>query len=131
MRTLVVEDELTSRLMMQSVLSSYGECHSAVDGEEALEAFRIAVDSGRPYDLVCMDVKMPGISGVEAVRRIRNIEESHGVLSTNGAKIVMTTIVEDPHGVVQSFGALCDEYLVKPIDRGKLLQKLRQMGLID
>jgi len=81
MRTLVVEDELTSRLMLQSVLSGYGECHSAVNGEEALEAFRMAVKT--------------------------------------------------PQGVVQAFNALCDEYVAKPIDSGKLVRKLGQMGMID
>ena len=130
MKTLVVEDELTSRLTLQTVLSSYGVCHSAVDGEEAVEAFRMAVDCGQLYDLICMDIKMPGMSGVEAVRQIRGIEERNGVLSSNGAKIVMVTAVETPQGVVQSFNALCDEYLVKPIDAGKLLEMLRLMGMI-
>jgi two-component system chemotaxis response regulator CheY len=131
MRTLVVEDELTSRLMMQSVLCGYGECHSAVDGEEALEAVRMAMDCSRTYDLICMDIKMPGMSGVEAVRQIRGIEERHGVLSTRGAKILMATALESPQDVIQSFKALCDEYLVKPIDSRKLLEKLRVMKLID
>jgi two-component system chemotaxis response regulator CheY len=45
MKTLVVEDEPTSRLMLQSVLSLYGECHSAVNGDGALEAFRMAVET--------------------------------------------------------------------------------------
>jgi two-component system chemotaxis response regulator CheY len=129
MKTLIVEDELTSRLMLQGVLSGKGECHTAVTGEEAVEAFRRAIVSGQPYDLVCMDIKMSGIDGVEAVRQIRQIEENHGVRSTEGTKILMATADGTPGGIFQSFNAWCDAYFVKPIDAAKLIEKLRQMQL--
>jgi len=129
MKTLIVEDDFTSRLFLQGILSRNGECHTAVNGEEAVEAFRIGIVSGEPYDLVCMDIKLPGIDGVEAVRLIRDIEEKHGVLSTNGTKILMATADDTPSGVLQAFNALCDAYFVKPIDAAKLTEKLRNMGL--
>ena len=47
MRTLIVEDDFTSRLLLQSFLSQYGECHIAVNGKEAVEAFRAAQESGQ------------------------------------------------------------------------------------
>jgi two-component system chemotaxis response regulator CheY len=129
MKTLIVEDELTSRLLLQGILSGKGECHTAVNGEEAVEAFRISIVSGEPYDLICMDIKMPGIDGVEALRQIREIEETHGVQSTEGTKVLMATADESPGGIFQSFNALCDAYFVKPIDADKLIQKLRKMQL--
>ena len=42
MKTLIVEDDFTSRLLLQASLSAYGECHIAVNGKEAVEAFRTA-----------------------------------------------------------------------------------------
>ena len=129
MKTLIVEDDLTSRLFLQGILSRNGECHTAVNGEEAVEAFRIAIVKGEPYDLVCMDIKLPGIDGVEAVRLMRDVEQKHGVLSTNGTKILMATADETPGGVLQAFNALCDAYFVKPIDATELIAKLRTMGL--
>ena len=42
MRTLIVEDDFTSRLLLQTVLSRYGECHVAINGKEAVEAFRMS-----------------------------------------------------------------------------------------
>jgi two-component system chemotaxis response regulator CheY len=125
LRVLLVEDDFASRLVLQSFLSRYGECHIAVNGKEAVEAFRSSLDLGQRYDLICMDIMMPEMDGGEAVRQIRAIEESHGILSTYGARIVMTTAVDDVREVVRCFRELCDAYLIKPIDLTSLLAHMR------
>jgi len=130
MHTLIVEDDFTSRLLLQSFLSKYGECHIAVNGKEAVAAFCAAQKDGQAYDLICMDIMMPEMDGHDAVKEIRAIEEEGGTLSTNGVKIIMTTALGDPKNVVQSFKSLCDAYLFKPIDTGKLLGHMREMRLI-
>src|ERR1039457_5462592 len=130
MRTLIVEDDFTSRLLLQSFLAHYGECHIAVNGKEAVAAFRAALESGRPYDLICMDIMMPEMDGQTAAREIRALEEAGGTLSTEGVKIIMTTALDDVKNVVQSFKSLCDAYLFKPIDTGKLLAHLREFDLV-
>lgn len=130
MRTLIVEDDFTSRLLLQSFLSKYGECHIAVHGKEALAAFRAAQESGQMYDLICMDIMMPEMDGQTAVKEIRALEEAGGTLSTQGVKIIMTTALDDVKNVVQSFKSLCDAYLFKPIDTGKLLAHLREFYLV-
>jgi two-component system chemotaxis response regulator CheY len=130
MRTLIVEDDFTSRLLLQSFLSKYGECHIAVNGKEALAAFRAAQESGRKYHLICMDIMMPEMDGQTAVKEIRALEEAGGTFSTNGAKIIMTTALDDVKNVVQSFQSLCDAYLFKPIDTGKLLAHIKDLDLV-
>jgi len=130
MRTLIVEDDFTCRLLLQSFLSQYGECHIAVNGKEAIAAFCSAQESGEPYNLICMDIMMPEMDGQKAVREIRAREEGKGTLSTNGAKIIMTTALDDVKNVVQSFQSLCDAYLFKPIDTGKLLGHLKEFHLV-
>jgi len=130
MRTLIVEDDFTSRLLLQSSLARYGECHIAVNGKEAVEAFRAAQASGQKYDLICMDIMMPEMDGQEAVREIRALEEAGGTLSTTGVKIIMTTALDDVKNVVQAFMGLCDAYLFKPIDTAKLLDHLRGFRLV-
>ena len=130
MRTLIVEDDFSSRLLLQSLLNRYGECHIAVNGREAVAAFRAAKERGEEYDLICMDIMMPEMDGQSAVREIRALEEAEGTTSTNGVKIIMTTALDDMKAVVESFQALCDAYLFKPIDAGKLLGHIRELHLI-
>jgi two-component system chemotaxis response regulator CheY len=130
MRTLIVEDDFTSRLLLQSLLSKHGECHIAVNGREAVAAFRAAQESGQAYDLICMDIMMPEMDGQTAVREIRSVEEAEGTLSTRGVKIIMVTALDDVKSVVESFKALCDAYLFKPIDSGKLLGHIRDLHLV-
>jgi|ERR1700684_1509566 two-component system, chemotaxis family, chemotaxis protein CheY len=130
MRTLIVEDDFTSRLLLQSLLSRFGECHIAVNGKEAVAAFRDSQESGQTYNLICMDIMMPEMDGQAAIREIRALEESDGTLSTYGVKIIMTTALDDVKNVVQSFKSLCDAYLFKPIDSGKLLAELQDLHLV-
>src|SRR5580693_227748 len=130
MRTLIVEDDFTSRLLLQSFLAQYGECHIAVNGMEAIAAFRASQQSGNKYDLICMDIMMPEMDGQTAVREIRAIEEAGGTFSSSGVKIIMTTALDDVKNVVQSYKALCDAYLFKPIDTGRLLGHLKEFHLV-
>ncbi|HUK23692.1 MAG TPA: response regulator [Terriglobales bacterium] len=131
MRSLIVEDDFTSRLLLQTFLARYGDCHVAVNGKEAVEAFRIAKDTGRDYNLICMDIMMPEMDGQTAVRQIRALEEGEGTMSSSGVKIVMVTALDDVKNVVESFKALCDAYLFKPVDTAKLLGELKTLGLVS
>ncbi len=130
MKSLVVEDEFTSRLILLEILKSYGPCHVAMNGREALEAVRAALEARDPYDLICLDIMMPEMDGQEALQRIREEEENRGIPSTRGAKILMTTSLKDIKNVSKAFYSLCDGYLTKPIQKEKLLEELRKLGVI-
>ena len=131
LRVLLAEDDFSSRLLLQTFLARYGECHVVVNGREAVEAFRTALERKRRYDLVCMDIMMPEMDGAEAVRQVRAMEEAQGILSNYGAKIVMTTAVDDIRSVAKCFQDLCDGYLVKPIDLAKLLGLMKSYQLVQ
>lgn len=130
MKTLIVEDDFTSRLLMQEILKDHGPAHVAINGEEAVTAVRQALEAEDHYDLICLDIMMPEMDGQEALRRIRELEEAHGILSSSGAKIIMTTSLNDMKNVGDAFNSLCDAYLVKPIQKGQLLEQLRELTLI-
>jgi len=130
MKTLIVEDDFTSRLLLQVLLTKYGECHIAVNGREAVSAFRTALDAGRPYDLICLDIMMPEMDGQEALKEIRTLEEAREIASTKGAKIVMTTALGDIKNVAAAYRELCDGYMVKPIDKAKLIVLLEELKVL-
>ncbi|MFZ4858413.1 MAG: response regulator [Desulfuromonadaceae bacterium] len=125
MRTLVVEDDFMSRKLMCAYLSQYGECDAAANGAEAIEAFNT---TGKPYDLITLDIMMPGISGQDVLKRIRSIEEQRGFAQV---KIIMTTALESLGNILTAFENQCDGYLVKPIASEKLLEKLHELSLVD
>jgi two-component system chemotaxis response regulator CheY len=131
MKTLIVEDDFTSRLLLQTFLSRYGDCHVAVNGWEAAEAVRSALDGGERYDLICMDLMMPEMNGRDAVKQIRALEAARSISPTSGVKIVMTTAVNDIKDVMRCFNELCDAYLVKPIDLSELLRQVKSYGLVQ
>lgn len=131
MHILIAEDDFTSRKLLQNILAPYGESMTTVNGEEAVEAFTLALEQGRPFDLVCMDIMMPVMDGQQALREIRAVERRNGVKPADEAKIIMITALGDPRNVVDAYykgGAAL--YLTKPIDVRAFIDALRELGLI-
>ena len=131
MKTLIVEDDFTSRVLMQELLKEFGPCDLAANGREAVYAVQDALEKKAPYDLICLDIMMPKMDGHEALKKIRALEEEQGTLSSSGAKIIMTTALSDIENVGNAYSELCDAYLVKPIIKAKLREELGNLGLIE
>jgi len=131
MRSLIVEDEFTSRMQLKYFLEEYGNCDIAVNGLEAVQAYKLALGEKKPYDLVCLDIKMPGRDGHQVLNDIRSIEESTKPLPGKPARIFMTTAMNNLEHVVDAYFELCDDYLSKPIDKNILVAKLREHKLLE
>jgi two-component system chemotaxis response regulator CheY len=124
MKSLIVEDGFVARTVMLELLSPFGPCDVAVDGQEAIDAVRNSLEAADPYDLICLDVMMPGCDGTEVLTRMHELEEQAGILLGDGAKVFMIT--SSSRHVLASFRANCDAYLVKPVDPGRLQELLAQ-----
>ncbi len=126
MKTLIVEDDFTSRVVLQELLQPYGEVHIAVNGNEALYAFK----NGK-YDLVCLDIMMPGLDGQQVLEEIRRFESDKGIRYGEGVKIIMITSLKDGKNVMKAFHNLCDRYLPKPFSKQQLATHLKELNLIE
>lgn len=131
MRFLVVDDDFETRKLVQRLLRPFGEVDVALDGEEAVEAFRQALKDGEAYDLITLDILMPNVDGQQALREIREIEKEHDVPKEFQVKVIMISGLDDSEQLHDAFflgGAT--SYMVKPINHTILLQEIDKLGIV-
>lgn len=119
LRILVADDNEINHAVINAVLCGIApDIDRAYDGDEALEK----VNSGAGYDLVLMDVRMPRMDGLAAIRAIRSAARF-----TNLPIIALTanTDLEDEHA---AYEAGADAWLPKPIDARKLLSLIHELA---
>ena len=119
-KILIVEDDFICRLLLKQILTGYGKITTAINGKEGFEAVSQAIDVQEPFQLICLDIMMPEMDGLTVLKKIRALEESKGIWSSQGAKIIMTTALGDMKNTCEAFNNLCDAYLRKPIWRSSL-----------
>lgn len=130
LKILVVEDEAILKTIMFKMLEKIGVCTWKADGRTAVEEFEQAINSSDPYDLITLDIMMPEMDGLEALQKIREIEDSNGISDEFKIKIIMTSALQDEATVFGSYYQGCEHYLVKPIMKDQLIQKIKEVGLI-
>ncbi len=114
MRALVVDDHEGHQQLLSAILSSLGvEVEVARDGVEAVDA----VSTGR-FDLILMDISMPRMDGLEATRRIRDIERAH---AAHRANIIVVSSHGEVHDLRWSHDAGADGHVTKPVSVAGLL----------
>lgn len=129
MRALIVEDEFLSRKVLRSFLMALFEVEIVVNGREAVEAVKLALDEETPYDLILMDIMMPEVDGIEALAKIRELEKLKG--HNSRSKVIMTTALDDPQTVLKSFyDGEASAYIVKPVSKDGLYKELEKLGLL-
>src|SRR3954470_14933675 len=115
MRVLVTEDEPTmARLVSQGLVEDGHEVEIVATGERAVDAVRETV-----YDLVLLDVMLPGLDGFAACRKIRDRGATMPVL--------MLTARDDVEDRVRGLDAGADDYLCKPFSLAELLARVRAL----
>jgi len=111
-RILVVDDEPQLRRALRTTLSALGfVVADAESGEAALDTLR-----GERFDLILLDINMPGISGLETCRAIRARSE---------VSILMLTVRDRAEDKIQALDAGADGYVTKPFDPNELLARIR------
>lgn len=129
MRALIAEDEFVGRKLLSTFLSPLFHIDIVVNGQEAIEAYRLAHEEGDPYALILMDIMMPEVDGLSALTAIRDYENSAEVYPP--AKVIMTTALDDAKTVIKSFHDVeASAYIVKPVVKEKLYEELEKIGLL-
>jgi two-component system KDP operon response regulator KdpE len=113
LRILVVDDESAIRRALRPPLVELGfQVAEASRGEEALQMLRATV-----YDAVLLDVNMPGIGGIETLRRIRAFAPR--------LPILMLTVRDQEEDKVQALDLGADDYVTKPFSTRELIARIR------
>jgi len=111
-RILVIDDDPQIRRAMRTTLTARGyQVGDARTGEEGLEELR-----ANPYDLVLLDMNMPGMGGIETCRTIRSGSE---------VAIIMLTVSNTEKDKVDALDAGADDYITKPFSMPELLARIR------
>ena len=127
MRALLVEDDFLTRKLMKRLLDKFGECDIAKDGIEAFNAFKSAHENNSQYDLICLDIMLPGKNGDEVLRDIREFERIHQIGGLDQCKVIMTTALDDSSTIMEAFQKGCEAYIVKPVNAEIFKKKIFEL----
>lgn len=109
-KILIVDDSRTSRKMLRSILEADGHeiIDEAVNGQEGVQKYQAL----KP-DLVTMDITMPVVDGVEALKMIKALDSA--------AKVIMVTAAGQKNKMIDCIKAGADEFLTKPFDQQEIV----------
>lgn len=116
---MVIDDQLTSRIIMESIVKSIGDNIRVSTYDNALSALRVAEQS--PPDLIIVDYKMPEMNGVAFTRKIRSMPKCMDI------PIIIFTIVDDKSVMYESLEAGATDFLTKPIDHYECKVRCRNL----
>lgn len=116
MRVLIVEDEVQlAKLIREGMMAEGLLADVAIRGEDA-----VWMAGSTAYDVICLDVNLPGIDGFETCRRLRADQVS--------TPILMLTARDGFEDRITGLDTGADDYLIKPFDFGELLARLRALA---
>lgn len=130
MKILIIEDDSDCGELLREYLSSYGTCHLATSGAEALIAVDGMLDRKDPYRLIWVDSMIAGRGKKDVLKKIRELERQRRIGRTKAAKIIMTTAMGTPKKSKKAlvYGA-SGGYLTKPVDLNTMRKLLTDLGV--
>lgn len=128
MHIMVVDDEVASRTKMQTLMSTLGVCQTAENGIDAVKLFEQAIEAGKPFQLVTLDIEMPDLRGHQVLEIFRKIERDHNIEQARRARIMMVTSCSDKGRVLACIQTGCDDYITKPFNIKVVRDKVAKLG---
>src|ERR1041385_6498007 len=128
MRSLLVDDSPVILQVLKNFLHKFSDCDLAQNGQAGIDAFTRSLDDQNRYDLVCLDLQMPEIDGLQLIGLIRSQEQERQLVSR--CKILVITATGEAEAIREIRAKGADGYLLKPISEQKLLDTLANLGLV-
>jgi CheY-like chemotaxis protein len=131
-RVLIVEDSDEQRSALLCAVPRAHVLTYASSGDEAQALIADASERLTPYDLVVIDIDLPGVSGLEVISLLRQLEEPRK-LAGSGGRTKVLILSDSPDGqMIYSADALaCDGFMVKPLDEDKLKREVERLCPLD
>ena len=116
-KILIVDDSRTSRKMLRNILESNGHeiIDEAVNGQEGVQKFQAL----KP-DVVTLDITMPVVDGVEALKMIKALDPE--------SKVVMVTAAGQKNKMIECIKAGANEFLTQPFEQQEIVDVINKMS---
>jgi two-component system, chemotaxis family, chemotaxis protein CheY len=127
-KILLVDDDNIIIKTMHKIFGQYGECTSVESGTQAIEAFTASLQEHKPFDLIILDISLDDKSGMEVLKKIRDMEEDKNISKEKRVKIVMATGNRELKTVKECIAQGCDNYILKPLKPDFVEEVLGKFG---
>ena len=125
MKILIVDDEMSALTKMKVLLTPYGDCTLSTHGHQALQFCSKAIEGGVPFELITIDIQLGDTTGHDLLEKINEMEAKDNV---RPATKIMITASGTKENLIKAHAKGCDAFLVKPVKRDALEQKMLSLG---
>ena len=130
MKTLIIDDYELDRVALELILEDHAECTLVEGGKDAVQAFADAWKAKEPFDLICLDLQMPEMDGFEVLTLLRKMEKEMNLDEDEQSTIIVVSGQTDRASKVRCDELGCDSFLLKPLNKGSILLRLKLLGLM-
>jgi CheY-like chemotaxis protein len=127
MKILIVDDEMAALTKMKVLLSAFGECTLCTGSQQAAQLCARAIEGAHPFDLITIDIHLGRAYGNDLLEEINQLEAKH---RATPAKKLIVTASGTKENLVKAHQKGCDGFIVKPVQRDALEQKMLALGFV-
>jgi CheY-like chemotaxis protein len=125
MKILIIDDEMAALTKMKALMAPYGEVTLCTNAAQALQLCAKGIKGGIPFELITIDIQLGDADGNELLEKINQLELQE---RSPAAKKVMVTASGTKENLVKAYSKGCDGFLVKPVMRDAMEQKMLALG---